>query len=286
MKVVTIATDLENTFLRRLLAPSCASLGFELEILHPNERWKSFADKRPAMIRYLAQLPPDELLIFTDAYDTVFVRGPDHVAAAHAALGGRIAFSAEPNCWPLGVLGFALYGQRAAGTCAYLNSGGFIGRAGELLELYHRYPTAPADRFELLRNLKTHGFDANHQFGWSDQYYWTLVHLLEPETVALDRDTTLFECHVPLIPNVVVPQVMKDVAEVQRLGRASPAYHKELPRLVADLQEQRRSAHLHFASSVSKLVVGALLDEGGLPPWIARVLEPQTGSGAPRIHEL
>jgi hypothetical protein len=277
MKVVTIASDLDNRFLTRLLVPSCDALGMELVILHATTSPFNPADKREVLAEYLAGLRDrDELVLFTDGYDALFVRDERYITEAYARFSQPVIFSAEVNCWPLGVVGFALHAGPPAGRYPYLNSGGFIGPAGLLHALVTSYPEPPSDRFELLLHLRAHGFDADRWFGWSDQYRWTLVHLLETETIGLDHDARLFECYSPPVPSLNFFETVRQVEEFQRRGREAATYQRERARLEERLTAPSVAAHIHFASAITKAVALDLLDEGRLPGWL-------TGDRSPAV---
>ena len=286
MKVITIASDLGNPFLNQLLIPSCAGTGLDLTILHARRAFFQFNDKRKILAEYLSRgVARDELVLFTDAYDTVFVRGPEYIAHAYHRFAEPVVFAAEPNSWPLGVVGFALYRGRPMGRYPYLNSGGFLGPAGDLLELCRRYPAPPSNRFELLDQLRAHGYDTDLLFGFSYKYYWTLVHLLEPASIGLDRDADIFEYYGPVMPNVVLKEVIREREEFNLRGRELPRYKLERKRLQARLREPSGAAQLHFASYLSKAVVLDLLEEGLLPEWLTRACGSRR-SAEPSIHPL
>jgi hypothetical protein len=284
MRIVTVATDLENRFLKELLAPSCAAVGLDLVVLHLSIGSFTFSDKRVVLAKYLSDLADlDELILFTDAYDTLFIRGERHIEEAYDRLGKPLVFSAELNSWPLGVVGIALEAGPPVGRYPYLNSGGFIGVAGDILDLCTRYRRTPSDRFDLLRLLRTHGYDTDEQFAWSDQYHWTLVRHLERESIGLDHDASLFEYFGPPIRDVVHREVMRDVHEFERLGTASAVYRRELERLSARLAVPSAAAQVHFASSMTKAAALALLDGNALPDWLTPVWDSTTSDG-PRVQ--
>jgi hypothetical protein len=203
MKVLTIATDLDNTFLNRLLVPSCNSAGLDLVILHSTKQDFRPRDKRLILTNYLTQhAAADDLIVFTDAYDTMFIRGEQYI---------REAYTASPRAWCSAPNRTAGHSARScspsrkvhpSGPYPYLNSGGFIGPADDILALCTKYPEPPNDQFQLLQKLQAHGFDTNERFTYSDQNYWTLVHLLETETVGLDNSATLFEYFGPSVADV------------------------------------------------------------------------------------
>jgi hypothetical protein len=314
VKVVTIATDVENPFLRRLLMPSCATVGLDLVVLCPAAPSApagharatngippqsvgvsdigaglpfNFADKRVILSRYLSQLcERDELIVFTDAYDTLFVRGEAYIEATYAGFGQRIVFSAESNSWPLGTVGLALYGDPPTGPYPYLNSGGFVGTAGDVLELYARYPDPPSSRFEQLERLRAEGYDADRRFGWSDQYYWTLVHLLERDSIGLDHEAGLFECFGKPYPDI--DEAVREGLEFLERGTESPVYERECARLRERLRAPGGSAQVHFSSGVTKAVAMDLFDQGRLPEWLTRVLgaPPAADRARVQVHQL
>jgi hypothetical protein len=286
--VVTIATDLDNAFLVRLLIPSCASVGLELTVLHaavPAASAFTPSDKRAIMTGFLGKLRDrDELIMFTDAYDALFVRGEAHIQSAYSAFGERIVFSAEPNSWPLGAIGYALHADPPAGSYPYLNSGGYIGPAGDLLELCTRYPVPPSERFEVLARLSAHRYNPDKRFGWSDQYYWTLIQHLEHRTVALDHDATLFECFTAPNPDISVREMMRDVQEFRAHGTDTPLYQQEYERLKGRLDTPSAAAHVHFANAVTKAAALELFDQGLLPDWLAAVLDPAAAATTEHVR--
>lgn len=279
MKVITVATDPDNTFFRRLLLPSCSTMGLDLVVLQTRKQPFHFADKRPLLLKYLSTVArPDELFLFTDAYDALLVRGPEYIEQAYRNFAKPVVFSGEPNSWPMGTVGFALYGDAPVGRYPYLNSGGFIGRAGDVLELSRKYPTPPSDGFGLLTRLRAHGYDTDEKFAFSDQYYWTLVHLLEPETTAVDHHGVLFENLAHPIPELVVAEVRREGEEYHERGREAATYRREFERIERQLKEPSTAAHFHFSGHASKAVLLDLLDQGRVPARIADALDLSTVS--------
>lgn len=237
-------------------------------VLHPAGAQFEFSDKRRVLAEYLTTVDGAEIVVFTDAYDTLFLRGQNFIETAYARFGKRIVFSGEPNSWPLGAIGMALHPHPPAGRFPYLNSGGFIGPAGDIARLLRRYQDPPVHRFETLTRLRAHGYDTDQLYGWSDQYFWTLVRLLEQSSIGVDQDGTLFHFLGPRIPDVVHREVMRDVHDFYDRGRAAASYRRERERLPQLLTEPSGAAQLHFAGSVTKAVALDLLDEGSLPGWL------------------
>lgn len=270
MKVVTIATDLKNQFLVHLLNPSCAAVGLELVVLHPEQSAYEFADKRRMLAEQLPRVAArDELVLVTDAYDALFIRGQRHIEAAYETFNQPVVFSGEMNSWPLGAVGVALHQGPPTGRFPYINTGGVIGPAGDIHDLCAKYANPPTDRFELLVHLWSHGYRYDEQFSWSDQYHWTLVSLVEQDAVAIDHDAAVFECFGPVIPNVVYSEVMRDVHEFAERGAQAASYVRERSELVARLETPSAAAHLHFAGSITKAATLELLGTGSLPDWLS-----------------
>jgi hypothetical protein len=283
MKVITIATDLENPFLQQLLVPSCGRVGLDLVILHAEMRERhgggatederlrrfQFRDKRLILADYLTQQSlGDELFVFTDAYDALFLRGEQYIREAYARFPQRIVFSGEENCWPLGVIGFALQEDPPVGPYPYLNSGGFIAPASDVLSLLNKYPEPASDRFPLLGRLRSHGYDTDRRFGHSDQYYWTLIHMLEPEIVGIDNTARLFETFGPPVADVWDPKAKIGIREFVARGKDAVSYQEERARLEVRLQSPSDAAQLHFNTTIAKSVLLDLYAEGQLPAWL------------------
>lgn len=269
VKVVTIATDLANPFLVQLLHPSCMAVDLELVVLHPTQPVFEFADKRRILTDHLLRVASrDELVVITDAYDTLFIRGQQHINSCYQRFAQPVVFSGELNSWPLGVVGIALHPGTPVGRYPFINTGGIIGPAGDISDLCAKYAKAPSDQFELLRHLRSHGYRYDEQFSWSDQYHWTLVSLVEQQMIGIDHDATLFECFGPPIPDVVYSEVMREVNEFAERGVDASVYQRERDQLLARLEIPSDAAQIHFAGSVTKAVTLDLLREGLLPDWL------------------
>ncbi len=269
MRLITIATDLDNPLFKRLLVPSCAAQGIELTVLRPGRKSILFAEKRAIIGEYLDRsVPPEQLVMFTDAYDVAIVRGAAYIEDRYARFAQRIVFAAEPNSWPMGVVGLALHDGPPVDGYPYLNSGGFIGPAGDIVELCGKYPEVPSDRFPLLDVLRAHGYDTDGLYAFSDQYYWTLVRHLEPDWIGLDHHADIFRYYGPSIPDVVLREVMLKEQDFRDHGRASALYASERVRVQALLEQPCDAAQLHFAGAVTKAVVRDLLTERLLPDWL------------------
>ena len=269
MKVVAIATELTNPFLVQLLNPSCAAVGLELIVLHSTAPAFEFADKRRILADNIRRVAArDEIVVFTDAYDTLFIQGQRHIEARYETFAQPVVFSGELNSWPLGVVGIALHRGPPVGRYPYINSGGIIGPAGDIADLCAKYPETPSDRFPLLRHLQSHGYRYDEQFSWSDQYHWMLVSLIERQAISVDHDATLFEFFGPRIPDLVYKDVMRDVHDFAQRGSEAAGYERVRDELLTRLEAPSGAAQIHFAGSVTKAIALDLLQKGLLPDWL------------------
>jgi hypothetical protein len=282
MKVVTIASDLDQPFLQRLLIPSCGAVGLDLVILHCVKEGWQHSDKRSIITDYLARHEePGELILFTDAYDTLFIRGEQHITDAYKTFEQPVVFSAEAGSWPLGALGFALLEAPPSYPYPFLNSGGYLGPVGDLLALLNRHPQPPSEQFELLRKLRQFDYDTNERYAFSDQYYWTLVQLAERKTIALDHTAQIFENLGPRIADTWDLQILLGHYEFYTQDRKAASYRQERERLEEVLRSPSQAAHLHLSNPMGKAAMLDLLDEGKLPDWLGAVTEPPSPD-APR----
>jgi hypothetical protein len=287
MELITIATDLENVFFRELLVPSCGGAGLELTVLHPQTESMLFSDKRYILTDYLTRSKRDDLIVFTDAYDALFIRGQEYIEHAYKNFAERIVFGAEVNSWPLGAVGFALHEAPPVGPYPYLNSGGLICYPQDLVDVQQKYPDPPSDQFEILKRIRAHGYNADDKYHFSDQYYWTLVQHLEPNLIGIDHNASIFECYTAPIPDLVISEVMRNERVFLEQGREAEAYKQERTRLEARLKEPSGAAQMHFAGTVTKTVLLDLLADGALPQWLCASLAPRDSfSDIVRVIEI
>lgn len=98
----------------------------------------SFGLKMTLVKEAVAALPPDDWVLFTDAYDVVFARAAEELVAdlvaweARAPHGARILFGAEKLAWP--DEGLPGYAARGGAAYPFLNSGVYAGRAAAILD--------------------------------------------------------------------------------------------------------------------------------------------------------
>ena len=103
--------------------------------------WTGFLDKLRAVKAFAATRPPDDIILFTDAYDAVWChrRSLDDVRAIFDQCDADIVFSAETNCypWPERALEYAFDPDS---PFMFLNAGGYVGTAKALCALFDALP--------------------------------------------------------------------------------------------------------------------------------------------------
>lgn len=145
MKFVTVATE-ENDGLK-LLKKSCQHFAIDLEVLGFNEPYFGNGTKIIYLTEYLRKQDPEEVVLFTDAYDSYFVRDVSGLEAAFTNFKHPLLFSSEDNYY-FRIQGFQhLFlnryyyykypkSQSAYPAYRYLNSGGYMGYAKDILRVF------------------------------------------------------------------------------------------------------------------------------------------------------
>ena len=179
LKLVTVATH-ETHELRRFIE-SAEYFGYDYEILGLGRQWVGGEANNGRLVfpgggmkvnllkDYLNTVESnDDVILFTDSYDVVFNGTPDELMVRWSNMGEGIIFTAEKTCWPdpklEKVYPHSPYDYR------FLNSGGFIGKVGEIKRL-----------------IETNCEDSD-----DDQLYYTLK-FLNSEGIRLDYGLNLFQ---------------------------------------------------------------------------------------------
>lgn len=267
MKVITIASDLDNFFLRNLLMHSCEFFGLDLVVLlYTGGQWETHRNKDRLLLKYLEHEDKNELIFFTDAYDTVFLNGASVIQEAFEKANTPLLFSGEVNCWPF--QGFTAYypTQSQPVPYPYLNSGGYIGRAGVITELLQKYEHVSITDLKTLCDHQALQGISEQQYAWSNQYYWTLVYLSQAEVISIDTHASLF---LTLGPSYdVLKEHLKDFAT---RGVQSSIYLSERSRLEDVLNfKEAMPSHIHFNGPFAKQIVKDKFVEGSLFPLLYR----------------
>ena len=179
IKLVTVATH--NTPELERFKESAKFYGYDYHILGLGREWVGGEANNGRLVfpgggmkvnllkGFLSEnINPNDIILFTDSYDVVFNDTPEELVKRWESLGGGLIFTAEKTCWPdpklESVYPNSTYGYK------FLNSGGFIGTAGQLKSL-----------------TQTICEDAD-----DDQLYYTLK-FLNDEGINLDYNVDIFQ---------------------------------------------------------------------------------------------
>ena len=181
MKFLTVASA-EKPELRYLL-DSCDHFGIDMNVIGLGRPYLGNGTKIVYLSQFLRKLDPMEVVCFTDAYDSFFVRPVDDLEARFKALNHPFVLTAEDNFYfRLTSIKMAFlnrwvrwnYPKSKSNYANYrfLNSGGFMGYAGHILRI-----------FDLLKIDKTK---------YSDQPWLHMHFLSHPEDISLDYQHDFF----------------------------------------------------------------------------------------------
>lgn len=148
MRFVTVAS--EDTPELRYLLNSCEHFGVRMEVVGMGRPYLGNGTKMVYLQQYLKRVSPDEVVLFTDAYDSFFVKPVDDLLSVFQRFDAPLVMTAEDNFYMritslkmlLLNLPYKWKYPRSQGrypAYRYLNSGGFIGYAGYLLELLEQW---------------------------------------------------------------------------------------------------------------------------------------------------
>ncbi len=181
MKFVTVATA-ENEGLK-LLKKSCDHFDIPLEVLGFGQPYHGNGTKIVYLMEYLKRQDPEEIVLFTDAYDSFFVRDVGGLEAKFREFDHPLLFSCEDNYY------FRIQGvehlflnpyyyykypksESKYEKYRYLNSGGYIGYAKNILDLF--------DESGITKKMHSDQANLHKQF------------VRNPDSIRLDYDHTIF----------------------------------------------------------------------------------------------
>ena len=81
---------------------SCDRYSMRVLMGHVGVKWRGLSQKLEAARSYAQSLPPDDVMLFTDAFDVMFTNTPLHIMNMYYELsspGADIIFAGECGCW-------------------------------------------------------------------------------------------------------------------------------------------------------------------------------------------
>lgn len=139
---------------------------------------KGFGMKVILFRKELDKLPPEDVVLFTDAHDVRVLATPEQVKQKFLHMHTRIVISAERNCYPHPEAA-ALYTthRNPSATYKYVNSGAIIGYVGSLCQIIDTW----------IRHVEV---AANDQSIWTGMY---LKHQHDSSYIRLDTQAEIFQ---------------------------------------------------------------------------------------------
>lgn len=174
LRPYTVGTDRHKM---RMLNDSAAkygvypkNLGNNVDWLGGNMDFPGGMHKLHLLYDALQNINPRDVVLFTDAYDVFYADDEATIMERYLGMGSRVVFSAEEACWPDAELSDSY--PEASTKYRYLNSGTFIGEAGELLKILEQALVEPPEA--------------------DDQRFMTKMFLSGEYDISLDNDQYIF----------------------------------------------------------------------------------------------
>ena len=137
--------------------------------LNDNLKGGKFGIKLRYPKEYLKDKNPDDILLFTDAWDVVVANNPNSLLEKYKKFNKDIVFSAENALWPDDSRE-SNYKNSKDEPFPYINSGGYIGKVGVIRDLLNNYNGEDID----------------------DQRFWTDIYFKNRDKIVLDTKAEIF----------------------------------------------------------------------------------------------
>lgn len=277
LHVVTFLTDESNPGFIGNLMPSCRHHGFSLTVLRPARmegamlgarRWLggrvagvwrpkiNLRMKDGALRRYIAALPDNDLVLFSDGYDALFVGPSKELVEKYRALKRPIVFSAQHGCYPDRDLAPAFAATQPVPS--YMNSGGFIGSVGAIREAYREMETIDASKYPR-----------------SNQYRWQLTAIKRNDLIGVDVNRSIFTC----LGRFADATLLRSFGGSSRVAWRDQEFRKrQLEVVLQDIEVSQGRVrfrptgefpcHVHFHGRISLLMDNPVFDQ--LRPWLGQ----------------
>ena len=157
--------------------------GIDLTVLGLGEPYLGNGTKITRVREYLASMKPQEILVYTDAWDSLFVAPESRFMERFAEFDRPVVFGAEQNLgvrgndvfWTWQFMPTYLRYPKSPTPYRFLNAGGFMGETQSLLDLFDQVPIEASTR--------------------SDQTVFTQHYARNPGLIDLDRQQEIFACN-------------------------------------------------------------------------------------------
>lgn len=135
MRIVSVATHKERMF--DIFKLSAKKHDIPLDILGMGKKWKGFGWRWKLISEHLEKIDDNELILVTDAFDTIILKNADEFATQFYAFHSPIVFSKDPNANEFIYLA-RYYRWRVFGEDPILNGGTYIGSCSAIKKFIKR----------------------------------------------------------------------------------------------------------------------------------------------------
>ena len=211
-----------------MLTESTRRLGIKVKNILTRE-WKGSDMKGPGggqklneLKNYMADLPDNDVVLFTDAFDVFYTRELNAIIGRYLGYKRDIVFSAELSLWPDPSLRFPPSHTKHR----YLNSGTFIGRVGEIKRMLRWDIADSAD----------------------DQLYLQKQYLTGNYNAVLDVEGYIFQTHDPAVvfqEGMIYNPVSRCYSCIYH-GNGGDQAKELLKRLYIQAHPAIKYAHVHY----------------------------------------
>jgi hypothetical protein len=132
LHVAAVATHMERYM--PLLVQSTGRLGIQMDVLGWGEKLTGFAFRLRKSLEYVQELPPNDVVMFIDAFDVILLQNADVIMKKFQASGAQMIVSKDGDHPNVFIDFFMKKCFRPVGD-TYINIGGWIATAGFAKEL-------------------------------------------------------------------------------------------------------------------------------------------------------
>ena len=246
MKIITCISDEENPGYVYGLKASCKYFGLDLTAIVTKDKiWETHRNKDTELFNALRVLPMDEIVLFTDGYDTFFIGNEKEIINRYdsARDGKNLLITAEKCCFPATFLSDQFHDVPS--EFKFVNSGGIIGNVEAFLNALNE-----------INKIQIEEKSKDNLFPYSNQYLWMLYYIRNKEKISLDYQCQLFQA---LTPNVSTFSILRDMDE--DIAKRQDYVKNEFEKVNNDFEVDRSfnfknkltgkyPIHLHFNSPI------------------------------------
>ncbi|REA63595.1 hypothetical protein DSL64_03895 [Dyadobacter luteus] len=248
IKVVCCISDFGVAGYRNGLSYSCRRFKINLTTLFHSDLWHSHRLKDSSLKLFLQSQPAEQIVLFTDGYDTLFLAREMDIYIKYLQLSPNrdIVVSAETNCYPDENLA-SVY-PNTVGSYRFLNSGGIIGPAAKLL--------SALNEIDSIKHLE------DDKYAWSNQYLWSKLYLNRSVPMIVDHQCEIFQTFSNDLKSAHAFALASKEGKTELVSRLIEdervridANFEIKDSAISNLETNTRPLHLHFNGPIMKFMM-------------------------------